>query len=104
MLGALPENMKHRIVDPQVHYAQPEIPAEQHPPGESASWIFPRLTISVELPKGHKPMPEDRLAFLRGNLVVEASTVEFTRRRGEKEWLAGMLERAAPDIVAALRY
>jgi hypothetical protein len=103
VLGALPDAMKKTILNLEMHYAQPEIAADQHPPGESACWIFPRLGISVELPKGHEPMPKDRLSLVRGNVVVEASTVEYTRRRGEKEWMAAMLHHYLPDVVAVCR-
>ena len=103
LLDALPEVMKQRILDLGLHYAQPEMARDEHPPGESASWIFPRMAISVLLPKGHEPMPADRLSFVRGNTVVEASTVEYGRRGREKEWLAGsMLSECGPDVVAVL--
>jgi hypothetical protein len=62
--------------------------ARESPPGERAFWNYPRLAISVILPKGHKPLPPDRLGFLRGNVVVEASTVEFTRKATGKDWEA----------------
>jgi hypothetical protein len=48
-------------------------------------------------------MPGDRLVFLRGNIVVEASTVEFTRDRSDPEWRAETLRRCAPDVVALMR-
>ncbi len=95
VLARMPQTMKQRILDPRLHYAAPEIAKDQQPPGEAASWIFPRMAISVFLEKGHKPMPEDRLSFLRGNVVVEASTVELAWFREQNKWLAVRLEHCA---------
>jgi hypothetical protein len=77
--------------------------AREGDPGESAYWYFPRLAVSVILPKGHKPLYPDRFSFLRGNVVVEASTVEFTWEEESKDWLAFQLTVCAPDIVAVMR-
>jgi hypothetical protein len=103
VLSETPEGIKKTLLDRRLFHAAPEIAADQKPPGESASWLLPRMVISVLLEKGHKPMPEDHLSFIRGNVVVEASTVEYTRWRGGKEWLAGMLKECAPDVVAVER-
>ncbi len=75
----------------------------ENPPGERACWNYPRLVIAVILPKGHKPMPADRLGFLRGNVVVEASTVEFRRNETGKDWEAWTIKQCAPDVLAVMR-
>jgi hypothetical protein len=72
-------------------------------PGEVASWDYPRTMISVMLTKGHKPMPADRLLFLRGNVLVEASTVEYTWNESVKKWFAANLRESAPVVVAVMR-
>ncbi len=47
-------------------------------------------------------MRADCLAFLRGNVVVEASTVEYARRGKQKERVAVDLRHCVPDLVAVL--
>jgi hypothetical protein len=75
-----------------------------HPPSETASWDFPRMGSSVGLLKGSKPMPDDRLTCLRGNVVVEASTIEFKRFQGEKDWEAvSIIDQSVPDVIAVMR-
>ena len=97
----LPETLRQSVLDTKA--VMPLLDAKEKPPGERAFWYDPRFAISVILTKGHKPMPADRLCFLRGNMVVEASTVEFTRGRPNEEWKAWPLERCAPDVVAIMR-
>ena len=40
------------------------------------------------LTKDREHIPVDRLLFLRGNVVVEASTNEFVWNEGVKYWVA----------------
>ena len=77
--------------------------AKEGEPGESAYWDFPRLKVSVIQPKGHRPLHADRFSFLRGNVVVEASTVEFTWDEESKEWLAFKLDECVRDVEAVMR-
>ncbi len=72
-------------------------------PGEAASWDHPKLMISVMLTKDREHIPVDRLLFLRGNVVVEASTNEFVWNEGAKKWVAAEPSETAPDIVAVMR-
>ncbi len=72
-------------------------------PGEVASWDYPRNMISVMLTKGHKPMPADRLLFLRDNVLVEASAIEYGWNEEVKKWILGPLRDCAPDIAAIMR-
>ncbi len=102
-LDATPERLVEKLLDGRSHYTTPEIQKNENPPGESASWVFPRMAISVVLPKGHKPMPSDRLTLIRGNVVVEASTVEYTWGEPWKAWLAFQLQDCVPDVTAVLR-
>ena len=58
-------------------------------PGEVAYWDYPKMMISVMLTKRiASTYPVDRLLFLRGNVVVEASTNEFVWNEGVKKWVA----------------
>ena len=72
-------------------------------PGEAASWDHPKLMISVMQTKDREHIPVDRLLFLRGNVVVEASTNEFVWNEGAKKWVAAEPSETAPDIVAVMR-
>jgi hypothetical protein len=72
-------------------------------PGEVASWDYPKVMISAMVTKGREHIPADRLLFLRGNVVVEASTVEFVWNEGVKKWVAAEPDESAPDIVAVMR-
>jgi hypothetical protein len=103
VLDMTPEAMKRDILDPRLHFAAPVIASGENPPGESASWYTPRSGISVLLPKGHKPMVAGYLMSLRGNVVVEASTVEFSWEDKQEKWLAWPLRKCAPDIFAIMR-
>lgn len=96
-----PETARRTVLDDVSH--PPPIDPKEAPPGEAAAWHYPRLAISVVLPKGHKPMPADRFCFLRGNVVVEASTVEFTWSADQQKWLAWPLDQCAPDVMAVMR-
>ena len=95
--------IKRSVLDPGYSLSASGMAVDESPPGESAYRFNPRLALSFLLPKGHEPMPADRLSFVSGNVVVEVSTVEFTRRHGEKEWLAWTLRECDPDVVAVLR-
>ena len=64
---------------------------------------IPRLPISVFSTKPQEPLPADRLTFVRGNVLVEASTVEYAWRTEQKKWRAIGLRHCTPDIVAVLR-
>lgn len=96
-----PETIRRTVLDDVSH--SPPIDPKEAPPGEASAWAFPRNAISVDLAKGHKPMPTDRLMFLRGNVVVEVSTVEYTWDYKQKEWLALWLRQCASDIKAMAR-
>jgi hypothetical protein len=71
--------------------------------GESSYWLSPGLQNALPLTKADAPIPADRVSFLRGNVVVEASTVEFVWDEEQKKWLASFLNQCAPDVVVIMR-
>jgi hypothetical protein len=71
--------------------------------GESSYWLSPGLQNAVPLTKADVPIPADRLSFLRGNVIVEATTMEFVWDEEQKQWLAVYLRHCAPDVVAIMR-
>jgi hypothetical protein len=88
-----------RITHPEPSPDDPILPR----PCEAAQWINPRIAISVLLTKYDQPVPLDRLVCLRGNVVIEASTVEFTRSDPGEPGKAWPLRQAVPDVIAILR-
>jgi hypothetical protein len=91
------------VLDPRFHVPAFEMPVDGDTPGESAYWFNPRLAVSLLPSKAQEPVPADRLSFLRGNIVVEASTVEYAWYERQKKWLASDLRYCAPDVVTVLR-
>ena len=71
--------------------------------GESSYWLSPGLQNAAPWTKADVPIPADRLSLLRGNAVVEASTVEFVWDKIQKKWIALNLNQCAPDVVAIMR-
>lgn len=71
--------------------------------GESSYVLGPRLQSALPMTKADAPIPADRVSYLRGNVVVEASTVEFVWDEQQKIWLALFLNQCRPDVVAIVR-
>ena len=88
--------MKQKILDLQLTYAVPAIPKDQNPPGEAASWLHPGLQNEAPFTKANETVTVDRFSFLRGNVVFEALTVEFTWHEDQGKWLAVYLRRLCP--------
>ncbi len=71
--------------------------------GESSYRLSPATLNAAPLTKADVPIPPERLSFLRGNVVIEASTLEFVWDEEQKKWLVLFLRQCAPDVVSIMR-
>jgi hypothetical protein len=71
--------------------------------GESSYWLYPGVQNASVMTKADVPIPADRISLLRGNVVVEAATIEFVWDEEQEKWLVLFLNQCAPDVVSIVR-